>query len=66
MLKPLSDKQIKCLEVWQEFLDLLPKDVKLPSAPIWSMEFGANYPYKKTTPYALGVGKLREFKGKSW
>ena len=61
--QPLSDKQIKCLEVWQEFLDLLPKDVKLPSAPIWSMEFGANYPYKKTTPYALGVDKLREFKG---
>ena len=59
----LNEKQIECLEVWQEFLDLLPKDVKLPSAPIWSMEFGATYPYKKTTPYALGVDRLREFKG---
>ena len=59
----LNDRQIKCLGVWQEFLDLLPKDTKLPSAPIWSMEFGADYPYKETTPYALGVDKLREFKG---
>ena len=59
----LNRRQIECLDVWQEFLDLLPKDVKLPSAPIWSMEFGATYPYKETTPYALGVDKLREFRG---
>ncbi len=59
----LTDRQMKCLDVWQEFLDLLPKDTKLPSAPIWSMEFGANYPYEETTPYALGVDKLREFNG---
>lgn len=59
----LNDRQIKCLGVWQEFLKLLPKDTKLPSAPVWSMEFGATYPYEKTTPYALGVDKLREFKG---
>lgn len=59
----LNGRQIECLNVWQEFLDLLPKGVKLPSAPIWSMEFGATYPYKETTPYALGVDKLREFRG---
>jgi DNA (cytosine-5)-methyltransferase 1 len=61
--QPLTNRQMKCLNVWQEFLDLLPKDTKLPSAPIWSMEFGANYPYEETTPYALGVDKLRKFKG---
>ena len=59
----LNGRQIECLDVWQEFLDRLPKNVKLPSAPIWSMEFGATYPYKETTPYVLGVDKLREFKG---
>lgn len=60
----LNDRQKRCLDVWQEFLDyLLEKNVKLPSAPVWSMEFGATYPYKETTPYALGVDKLREFKG---
>ena len=59
----LNERQMKCLNVWQEFLDLLPKDVKLPSAPIWSMEFGATYPYEETTPHALGVDRLREFRG---
>ena len=59
----LNDRQKRCLKVWQEFLDLLPKNMKLPSAPVWSMEFGATYPYEETTPYALGVDKLREFKG---
>ncbi len=58
-----NKQQMECLGIWQEFLDLLPKNVKLPSAPIWSMEFGATYPYEETTPYALGIDKLREFKG---
>ena len=61
--QPLTERQMRCLGVWQEFLDLLPEDAKLPSAPIWSMEFGATYPYEETTPYLLGVDKLREFKG---
>ena len=59
----LNGRQTRCLEIWQEFLDQLPKNVRLPSAPIWSMEFGATYPYQETTPYALGVDRLREFKG---
>ncbi len=59
----LNGRQKECLGVWQEFLNQLPKDVKLPFAPIWSMEFGATYPYKETTPYALGVDNLREFRG---
>ena len=59
----LTDRQMNCLDVWQEFLKRLPRNKKLLSAPIWSMEFGADYPYEETTPYALGVDKLREFKG---
>lgn len=42
---PLSEQVIKCIEVWQEFLDRIPAYAKLPSFPIWSMEFGATYPY---------------------
>lgn len=61
--RKLTEQQQECLDVWQDFLDRLPKDVKLPSAPIWSMEFGATYPFEETTPYALGVDKLREFLG---
>jgi len=35
-----------CLAVWQEFLDQHTADIELPSFPIWSMEFGADYPYR--------------------
>ena len=61
--RKLTEQQQECLDVWQDFLDRLPKDVKLPSAPIWSMEFGATYPFEETTPYVLDVEKLREFLG---
>lgn len=59
----LSPQLQRCLEVWQEFLDRFPKDMDYPSFPIWSMEFGATYPFECTTPYALGVDRLRDYKG---
>jgi DNA (cytosine-5)-methyltransferase 1 len=43
--KPLSPQVISCLETWQRFLDAAPMRVELPSFPIWTMEFGATYPY---------------------
>jgi DNA (cytosine-5)-methyltransferase 1 len=43
----ISDRVRDCLAVWQQFLDLFPESVKLPSFPIWSMEFGATYPYHR-------------------
>lgn len=52
-----------CLAVWQRFLDGLPRNVELPSFPIWSMEFGATYPFEDTTPWALGAKRLRGFLG---
>jgi len=61
--RPLSPQLLRCLAVWQEFLDRFPKNMELPSFPIWSMEFGATYPYEDTTPYALGVDKLRNYRG---
>jgi len=60
---PLSDRVVKCLEVWQDFLDRSPLDEELPSFPIWSMEFGASYPFESITPFAAGVRNLRQFKG---
>lgn len=59
----LPEHQMKCLEAWQNFLELFPSGVELPSVPIWSREFGATYPFEDETPYALGVGKLREYQG---
>ena len=61
--RKLTDSVQKCLEIWQEFLDQFPSSDTLPSFPIWSMEFGATYPYEETTPYALGINKLRAFRG---
>jgi DNA (cytosine-5)-methyltransferase 1 len=61
--KPLSSQVTKCLNVWQEFLDLIPADEHLPSWPIWSMEFGATYPFEDTTPHAVGTDALRQYRG---
>lgn len=41
----LSQQVVDCLNAWQKFVSRYPKDVELPSFPIWSMEFGATYPY---------------------
>ena len=64
--RPLPAHYIKCLDVWQRFLDQYPKDKKLPSFPIWSMEFGATYPYEETTPYTMlkDAASLRELRRK--
>lgn len=51
------------LEVWEEFLHILPKDVKMPSFPIWSMEFGANYPMETRSPSSYGKSYLGRFRG---
>lgn len=65
--RPLSAEVLRCLEVWDQFLAASPPDVQLPSFPIWTMEFGATYPYVEETPYALtselGARGLAEAKG---
>lgn len=61
--RKLSEPVQKCLDVWQEFIDLFPESEDLPSFPIWSMEFGADYPYEATTPHALRIDELRKYKG---
>ncbi|WP_406233299.1 DNA (cytosine-5-)-methyltransferase [Isoptericola jiangsuensis] len=65
--KKLSEQVSECLSVWNEFLQACPKDVELPSFPLWSMEWGATYPYEETTPYSLmkkyGVDGLKGFRG---
>ena len=61
--KALSKQVENCLETWQEFLDRIPPSEVLPSWPIWSMEFGATYPFEGTTPHAIGPVKLRNYRG---
>ena len=61
--RPIPPQIKDCIQVWQEFLDTFPADLALPGFPIWSMEFGATYPYQETTPVALGPEALRAYKG---
>lgn len=57
--RSLSQSQNDALDVWQEFMDLFPKDLKKPSFPIWSQEFGSNYPINGLSPKsAFLAGKL--------
>jgi DNA (cytosine-5)-methyltransferase 1 len=39
--------------MWDDFLKRAPEALKLPSFPIWSMEFRATYPYEDATPPAI-------------
>jgi DNA (cytosine-5)-methyltransferase 1 len=40
----------------------MPADEKIPH-PLWSMEFGATYPYKDITPSQLTLDELRKYRG---
>jgi DNA (cytosine-5)-methyltransferase 1 len=64
--RALTPQVTKCLEVWQAFIQRFPKNTELPSFPIWSMEFGATYPYEGTTPWAQrhDLGAYRGSHGK--
>lgn len=60
---PVSNRVIACLETWQEFLERFPKTGKLPSFPIWSMEFRATYPYDRDSLSRVPFGELRKTRG---
>ena len=53
------------LDVWREFLRLcVDHHVKVPSFPIWAMEFGATYDYEDgRTPSCSSLEQLRGAKG---
>jgi DNA (cytosine-5)-methyltransferase 1 len=57
----------RAIDMWGDFLKRAPASLKIPSFPIWSMEFGATYPYRETTPAALwenlGPESLFSFQG---
>lgn len=42
--KVVEPEKQNVINIWQEFIDKLPADKKMPSFPIWAMEFGATYP----------------------
>lgn len=61
--KKVDKEELECLNFWQDFINSIPKEDKLPGFPIWSMDFGATYPFEKTTPHALSSDELSEYLG---
>lgn len=65
--KQLSKQVTECLSIWNDFLKRCPPEVELPSFPLWSMEWGATYPFEEDTPFARkkesGFDGLKGFKG---
>ena len=61
--KPIPEYVVKCLNVWQNFVKRFPSNACLPTFPVWSMEFGATYPYIDGTPYAVGAKRLGHYRG---
>ena len=51
-LREIPEQTLRAIDMWGDFLER-SESVRLPSFPIWSMEFGATYPYEATTPPAI-------------
>lgn len=65
----IPEQTLRAIDMWGDFLRRSPASLKLPSFPIWAMEFGATYPYIDETPAGvwnrrpeLGLSQLG-FKG---
>jgi DNA (cytosine-5)-methyltransferase 1 len=48
--RAIPEQTLRAIEMWKDFLRRSPKETKLPSFPIWAMEFRATYPYEQSTP----------------
>ena len=46
----IPDQTLRAVDMWGDFLRRTPGSLKMPSFPIWAMEFGATYPYEDETP----------------
>ena len=60
--KRLTERKVKILSVWKNFLKKIPKNTYLPN-PLWTMEFGATYPYENKTPFSSDIKVLRNSRG---
>jgi DNA (cytosine-5)-methyltransferase 1 len=60
----LEVKKREVLNIWQNFIDAIPSEDKMPSWPIWSMEFGATYPFEESTPFNTSAKELAGCRGR--
>ncbi len=62
-VRRIRQNDIHCLNIWQDFVRMIPRKEPMPGFPIWSMEFGATYPYETCTPASLGTRGLCNYRG---
>lgn len=60
---PIPEQTLYAIDMWGDFLSRSPEYLKMPSFPIWAMEFGATYPFDDETP--AGVWARRPVLGLS-
>lgn len=48
--RSIPEQTLRAIDMWGDFLRRSPGSLKMPSFPIWAMEFGATYPYEDETP----------------
>ncbi len=60
----LENEKIYVIQLWQEFINKIPIEDNLPGFPIWSMEFGATYPFEDEIPFRTSSNVLGRCKGK--
>lgn len=61
--KKIPKRYMECIRLWQEFIDNIPVEAKLPGFPIWGMEFGATYTFEEVVPFRMKVGELGKQRG---
>lgn len=54
----LSALQRSCIEHWNKLIEALPSSVEPPWFPLWTDEFGAIYPFERTTPWGCSSETL--------
>jgi DNA (cytosine-5)-methyltransferase 1 len=62
----ISPKVMDALEIWNDIITNLGSE-NIPGHPHWAMEWGADYPFEKRTPFSfietMRVGSLKKYKG---
>ena len=62
--RPVRGSALAALDLWQEVLDLVPAGTRLPSFPLWAMEWGATYEFEHRSPHhQLRAHGAKSFEG---
>lgn len=57
--RPIPEVTLSAIDMWGDFLRRSPASLKMPSFPIWAMEFGATYPYEDETPAGVWARRTK-------